>query len=354
MVESKSNLWNIPPIGWVQIPVTSAKTTKVKQDVSMFDNAPNDVDAGSFFGKVFIWLISGICVAALLFAAISFIWWVTGWDSSMLPFLLPVVWFIACFVWNFALAWLYNIFFSKRYYNLWKMFGLIFASSLLMFVFFFLIYLILSLKGSVSPYIILWLQVIFALYINLNLIDFLSQPNYSAASLMGNTLWCTLSIIIYVLISSLATNLDDFIATIISTVIAYITTIFGAWIWDAIYYKFYEWWNNPFYLPSLNELREEQKIQEFEKSYPTLLETINNYLRKSPMVGPDLLIGHAYFLDKTINDLEEIMNDSIIPLLYEYFMDAEKKIIDCISICKKYGYDIDDSQGRVFIKKNNA
>lgn len=264
MRETNVSGGNIPTIGWVQIPITN-KNSMIKQDVSMFDNAPNDVDAWSFFGKVFIGLISGICVAALLFAAISFIGWVTGGDSNMLPFLLPVVGFISCFVGNFALAWLYNIFFSKRYYNLGKMFWLIFASSLLMFVFFFLVYVILSLKWWISPYIILWLQVIFSLYINLNLIDFLSQPNYSAASLMWNTLWCTLSIVIYVLIISFVDSLDNFIITAISTVIAYITTIFWAWIWDAIYYKFYEWWNNPFYLPSLNELREEQKAEEVKK-----------------------------------------------------------------------------------------
>ena len=44
--------------------------------------------------------------------------------------------------------------------------------------------------------------------------------------------------------------------------ITYTMTVLGSGIWDAIYYKFYEWGNNPFYLPSLNELREERQKEE--------------------------------------------------------------------------------------------
>ena len=51
-----------------------------------------------------------------------------------------------------------------------------------------------------------------------------------------------------------------------SAMLAYTMTVLWAWIWDAIYYKFYEWWNNPFYLPSLNELREERKKEEVKKN----------------------------------------------------------------------------------------
>jgi hypothetical protein len=40
----------------------------------------------------------------------------------------------------------------------------------------------------------------------------------------------------------------------------------------------------------------------------------------------DLLIGHSYFIDRSENDLEDIMNRSIIPLLYEYFFDDKKKV----------------------------
>ena len=40
----------------------------------------------------------------------------------------------------------------------------------------------------------------------------------------------------------------------------------------------------------------------------------------------DLLVGHAYFMGKDENDLCDIMNHSIIPLLYEYFYDNSNKV----------------------------
>lgn len=265
MTESKD--FEIPPIGSSQIWIDSMQKKDIKKpDVKIFDNAPNDVTIWSFFGKIFIWVVVWICVAALLFATLTAIWWLTGSDdgniNSILWVLLPVVWFVVWFVWNLVLAWLYNIFFSKRYYNLGKMFWLIFTSSLILFIFFFLIYVLF--KDMRSLYTILWFQIIFELFISVNLIDFLSQPNYSASSLMGNTLWCVLSVIIHLAIVSRITEFN-ILFIVLSAVLAYTMTIFGAGIWDAIYYKFYEWWSNPFYLPSLNELREERQKEETKK-----------------------------------------------------------------------------------------
>ena len=267
MTESATNLGNIPTIGSSQIWIDSIQKKDIKKpDVKIFDNAPNDVTLWSFFGKIFIGVVVWICVAALLFATLTAIWWLTGSDdgniNSILWVLLPVVWFVVWFVWNLVLAWLYNIFFSKRYYNLGKMFWLIFTSSLILFIFFFLIYVLF--KDMRSLYTILWFQIIFELFISVNLIDFLSQPNYSASSLMGNTLWCVLSVIIHLAIVSSITEFN-ILFIVLSAVLAYTMTIFGAGIWDAIYYKFYEWWSNPFYLPSLNELREERQKEETKK-----------------------------------------------------------------------------------------
>lgn len=272
MTESSTDLGNIPPIWGSQIWQSGIQNIKTpqKNDVSLFDNAPNDVTLGSFFGKIFIWAIVWICVAALLFATLSAIWWMTNSDdssmNSMLPILLPIIWFVVGFVWNLALAWLYNIFFSKRYYNFGKMFWLIFASSLIIFIFFFLIYLLFSEMASL--YTVLWFQIIFWLYISLNLIDFLSQPNYSASSMMGNTLWCVLSVVTFLgIIKTIGWASSGIILPIIiSSVIPYAVMILWSGIWDGIYYKFYEWWNNPFYLPSLNELREERQKEESEKA----------------------------------------------------------------------------------------
>lgn len=80
----------------------------------------------------------------------------------------------------------------------------------------------------------------------------------------------------------------------------------------------------------------------------TVLERINEGLVEE-LDSTDLLVGHAYFIGKTIDDLCNIMNRAIIPLLYEYFYDNVKKVKNIIS-CAINGmpFNIEDSQvGRI-------
>ena len=267
MANSNGNVWEIPPIGGTQISVDTQKIIKEtpKPDVAMFDNAPNDVSIGSFFWRIFLAIIVWVCVAALLFGTFA-LWWLGSSDAwnlnSMLWILLPVMWFVACFVWNIALAWLYNLFFSKRYYNFSKMVGLIFVSSLLilpLFIIISAIYKHVFHADMDTLYFILKLQIIFSLFVSVNLIDFLSQPNYSASSLMWNIMWLALATIVALLISW------NTILITVSAIATYTCMVIWSVIWDAVYYKFYERGNNPFYLPSLNELREERKKEEVKK-----------------------------------------------------------------------------------------
>lgn len=262
MSDVNGNLWWLPPIGSSQLWQNSKASNK--PDVPMFDNAPNDVTAWSFFGKILLGVVVWICVAVLLFATLSALWWLTAPDEGANPIiwvLLPVVGFIVGFVWNLALALLYNIFFSKRYYSFGKMAGLIFASLIICLLFFVPYFLY---QDTTALYAMLWFQIIFELFIAKNLIDFLSQPNYSASSLMWNTLWVVLAILVHIVIIS-QVSIENVIPVIASSLIAYVMVAVWSWIWDAIYYKFYEWWNNPFYLPSLNELREERRKEEVKK-----------------------------------------------------------------------------------------
>ena len=268
MAWTNSGVWNIPPIWNSQIMnnSTTSKKSFWKPDVSLFDNAPNDVTLWSFFGKVFIGLLVWICVAALLFWTFSISWLTNSdtWSANpLLPILLPIMWFVACFIWNLTLAWLYNLFLSKRYYNFSKMFWLIFVSSLITLPLFIIIYALYNsvLQAKIDVlYVILKFQIIFSLYVSVNLIDFLSQPNYSASSLIWNTLWCALAVILAIMLSW------NIVLVTVSAIVTYASVLLWAWIWDAIYYKFYERWNNPFYLPSMNELREERKEEEYKKA----------------------------------------------------------------------------------------
>lgn len=56
---------------------------------------------------------------------------------------------------------------------------------------------------------------------------------------------------------------------------------------------------------------------------PTVLETINTEIIKRK--GHDFTIGHAYFMGKNYS-LEKTINNKVIPLLLEYFMNDEKEV----------------------------
>ena len=88
---------------------------------------------------------------------------------------------------------------------------------------------------------------------------------------------------------------------------------------------------------------------------PTLqsvLQKINSLLADS-LENSDLLIGHSYFMGKTKDDLCEILNNSIIPLLYEYFYDNKKKVIGILSeVLKDLNITVmDEKIRRVRVKK---
>ncbi len=67
----------------------------------------------------------------------------------------------------------------------------------------------------------------------------------------------------------------------------------------------------------------------------------------------DLLIGHSYFMNKKVSDLTSILNNSIIPLLYEYFYDNKKKVAAVLTkAIENTGVTIvDDKMGRLSVKK---
>lgn len=99
----------------------------------------------------------------------------------------------------------------------------------------------------------------------------------------------------------------------------------------------------------------EQKPQSsliLDSGLKKLLENLNNQLVKD-LNSTDLLIGHSYFINKSIDDLPFIFNSSIIPLLYEYYFDNRKKVLSIInSVLDSDKFEvIDDNVGRLRIEE---
>ena len=74
----------------------------------------------------------------------------------------------------------------------------------------------------------------------------------------------------------------------------------------------------------------------------------------SELDSTDLLVGHSYFMKKTEKDLCNILNNNIIPLLYEYFYDNRKKVAKLLKdAIDKSGAQIeivDEKVGRLRVK----
>ena len=71
------------------------------------------------------------------------------------------------------------------------------------------------------------------------------------------------------------------------------------------------------------ELPDSSKID--NSNLKAIFEKINDKL-VDELDSTDLLVGHSYFMNKAEPNLVAIMNNNIIPLLYEYFYDNRKKI----------------------------
>lgn len=85
-----------------------------------------------------------------------------------------------------------------------------------------------------------------------------------------------------------------------------------------------------------------------------IMSTLNEYLKKE-LRSTDLLIGHAYFIGKTKNDLLNIMNDSIVPLLYEYFYDDSNKVEKALGCLEGTEFEVDPQPiGRIRIRKKKV
>jgi hypothetical protein len=79
-----------------------------------------------------------------------------------------------------------------------------------------------------------------------------------------------------------------------------------------------------------------------DKQFRNLFEKLNLQIRKEK--GPDFQIGHAYLMSKNGDtpDIKEVMNNKIIPLLYEYFMNDGNAVKDILT---ESGIEVEENCG---------
>lgn len=86
-----------------------------------------------------------------------------------------------------------------------------------------------------------------------------------------------------------------------------------------------------------------------------VLKKLNEGIEKE-LNSTDLLVGHSYFINKNVDDICNIMNRNIIPLLYEYFFDNKNKVEVQLKSALE-GLDVEivsNAMGRIKIKKKEV
>lgn len=86
----------------------------------------------------------------------------------------------------------------------------------------------------------------------------------------------------------------------------------------------------------------------------SVFQTLNRYLKKE-LNHTDLLIGHSFFMNHTKRDLAMIFNQSIIPLLYEYFYNEEEKIQQALECLKGTEVEMEPNDcGRIRVRNRKS
>lgn len=242
---------------------------------------PNQSSWWEIFGKIFIGLVIWAVISWLLFMILTAVWWSLTWldadsKSPILPLLLIVAGFLSSFIGNLWVAWLYILFFSKKYYNMNKCIWILLLTNWMLFIFLLPIYI--TFNGNLNwLFMILWFHIIIATFLSSQQMENMRNPNYSASALIWNTLSLALVMLIYWFIRRYYVNADaqnkTYIFLLIPPILSFCVIPLWLGIREILYYKFFEIWNNPFYAESkwelnkkeLDYLQKEEKLNEIDE-----------------------------------------------------------------------------------------
>ena len=239
---------------------------------------PFNPSAGEILIKVFLGLAVAIFLAFLIFVIYTFFskffkTAIVNLNSQgissvnpMLALIMAIIGFFGSFVWTLLVGGIYNVLFQNRYYDIWKMFSLNIIINIVIFIFALVLYFIFV--GNINVlFLILIFHVLFSTYAVYTSYDIVSNPNYSPVYLLWNTIGFFVSLFVIAIIFKVinVTQNPSAVAYILIApiVIVYVLLALIPSLWEKIYYKFYEVWNNFLYVPSLDEiLVDEEELDE--------------------------------------------------------------------------------------------
>lgn len=250
-----------------QWPVPFGQIDESNSNNNVFDE-PNNLSWRQLVAKIFIGLAIWWIIAALLFVIVSFMSWMFtdilqqqqsefAKTNPLLSLVLLFVGFISSFIWNMAVAGIYNLFYGKRYYDSSKIFWLLLLTNGLLFFILAPLYLIFNQNIEVL-FLIMWFHILFSVFVSSCQIDFVSNPHYSTSSMVWNVVGFVLGFVGYAIVYKTAVQSwaeqQIYFLMLFPPVLAYTLVPFGSGIWEKIYYKVYESGANPFYVTTLEDL----------------------------------------------------------------------------------------------------
>lgn len=244
-----------------------------KQENITLGSEPNYNSWWQVLAKFGIWLGIWIVIGFLVFVILSMTYsminqaltnnvWNTGavTVNPLIPLVLIVIAFIATFIGNVMLAWVYNLFYSTKYYDLGKMFSNWLLSNVIIFFVFIPLYLVYY-SNIDNLFMVLGFHVLFAIFASYTHTEMLTNPNYSSSHLIGTTIGVAVASMLFIVIQSSFGDKDkNWYIVLIPPFLGYICIPFFHALWEKIYYKFYENGNDFLYLPTLQEISTQESI----------------------------------------------------------------------------------------------
>ena len=233
----------------------------------VLDNAPHNPTWRQVMIKTFVGLIVGTLIAFLTFIVLVLVKGIIDQalaDSlsgdvvvnPLLPLILMVIAFLGTFIGNIIIAWVLNLVYTTKYYDMSKMFTVTLLMNILLFLFFIPIYL-LFIGNLTTLFMILAMHVLLTVFLCYIGIEATTNPNYAASHMVWWAWGLAVAIFCFALASKvLNTTGSQQVGMLLSLppVLAYFFIPLFQSIREKVYYKFYSMWNNFLYIPSMHEV----------------------------------------------------------------------------------------------------
>lgn len=243
-----------------------------------FDIAPHDPSSFEIVARTIIWIIVWVTIAIMVFIILLLLWsmFELALKNSSIPnsttvnpllwLILMIIAFCWSFIWALIVTWFYNLFFSNKYYDVWKMFRIVLTVCIIIFLFFAPLYILFYNLIEIL-FVILWFHIMFNTFIFSCCIEFTTNPNYSLVHIVWTTIGFAISLLFFWIVYKTLdlTNWNSQTITILLSlpaILSYSLIPLSHSIWEKIYFGFYNSWNNFFYIPSLTEVMIDEEEDE--------------------------------------------------------------------------------------------